>query len=111
MLDELKKLDAGYEWTVDEGMTFPYRGQGIVVPTLEELFTAFPDMRMNIEIKEIEPSLFCRDSLGANHSGLLYSLNCCLKANLLFIAHRDRRLRSPFNLNTFNYGRITISTA
>ena len=24
MLNELKKLDAGYEWTVDEGMTFPY---------------------------------------------------------------------------------------
>ena len=57
MLNELKKLDAGYEWTVDEGMTFPYRGQGIVVPTLEELFTAFPDMRMNIEIKEVESSV------------------------------------------------------
>src|SRR4030095_3966177 len=31
--------------------TFPYRGQGIQVPTLEELFQKFPQMRYVIEIK------------------------------------------------------------
>ena len=35
---ELKELDAGYDWTPDDGQTFPYRGQGITVPTLEEVF-------------------------------------------------------------------------
>ena len=60
---ELKELDAGYRWTLDEGQTFPYRGQGITVPTLEEVFAAFPGMPMNIEIKQKEPSMvapFCQ---------------------------------------------------
>lgn len=62
-LDELKGLDAGYDWSSDEGQTFPYRGQGITVPTLEEVFTAFPNVPLNIEIKQQEPSMvasFCQ---------------------------------------------------
>jgi glycerophosphoryl diester phosphodiesterase len=62
-LAEIKQLDAGYYWTDDDGQTYPYRGQGITVPTLEELFIAFPDMPMNIEIKQQEPSIvepFCQ---------------------------------------------------
>ena len=50
-LSELKKLDAAYQWSNDEGKTFPYRGQGIQVPTLEELFQKFPQIRYVIEIK------------------------------------------------------------
>ena len=50
-LEELKKLDAAYDWSNDGGQTFPYRGQGIQVPTLDELFEKFPQMRYVIEIK------------------------------------------------------------
>ena len=50
-LAELKQLDAAYKWSTDDGQTFPYRGQGIQVPTLRELFEKFPDMRYVIEIK------------------------------------------------------------
>jgi glycerophosphoryl diester phosphodiesterase len=50
-LSELKELDAAYQWSNDEGKTFPYRGQGIQVPTLEELFKKFPQLRYVIEIK------------------------------------------------------------
>ena len=50
-LDELKQLDAAYNWSIDDGATFPYRGQGIQVPTLDELFEQFPQMRYVIEIK------------------------------------------------------------
>lgn len=56
-LGELKELDAGYHWTEDEGKSYPFRGQGIAVPTLREVFRQFPDMPMNIEIKQSEPSL------------------------------------------------------
>jgi glycerophosphoryl diester phosphodiesterase len=56
-LAELKTLDAGYDWTPDDGQTYPYRGQGITIPALEELFVAFPKMPMNIEIKQAEPSI------------------------------------------------------
>ncbi len=50
-LAEIKQLDAAYEWSLDGGQTFPYRGQGIQVPTLRELFEKFPYMRYLIEIK------------------------------------------------------------
>ncbi len=53
-LAELQKLDAAYKWTNDDGKTFPYRGQGIRVPTLEELFQKFPEMRYTIEIKKTQ---------------------------------------------------------
>lgn len=53
-LDELKQLDAAYDWSDDDGQTFAYRGQGIQVPTLDELFEKFPQMRYVIEIKLTE---------------------------------------------------------
>lgn len=61
-LAELKALDAGYHWTRDEGASYPHRGQGIRIPTLEEVFQAFPRQRMTIEIKKTERSMaapFC----------------------------------------------------
>lgn len=61
-LDEIKALDAGYDWSLDNGSTFPFREQGITVPTLEEVFLAFPQYRMTIEIKKTEGSMaqpFC----------------------------------------------------
>ena len=51
-LDALKKLDAGYRFSPDGGTSFPSRGEGITIPTLEEAFAAFPEARFNIEIKQ-----------------------------------------------------------
>ncbi len=56
-LAELKKLDAGYRWTNDEGRTFPFRGQGIKIPSLNEIFAAFPNQVINIEIKQNDPPI------------------------------------------------------
>ncbi len=61
-LEELKKLDAGYDWSADDGVTFPFRGTGITIPTMEEVFAAFPGKHMTIEIKKTNASmtkLFC----------------------------------------------------
>lgn len=61
-LEEIKRLDAGYHWSPDDGKTFPFRGQGITIPTLEEVFQTFPNHRMVIEIKKTERSMaapFC----------------------------------------------------
>ncbi len=52
---EIKQLDAAYNFSIDDGKTFPYRGQGITIPTLEELFQAYPDKRFGIEIKQTDP--------------------------------------------------------
>ncbi len=63
---EIQELDAGYNWpTIAEAQAIeghPYRGEGVTIPAVEEIFEAFPDMRMNIEIKQREPSIvqpFC----------------------------------------------------
>ena len=56
-LAELQQLDAGEYWTADDGATTPYRGQGVRIPTLDEVLTAFPQMKFNIEIKQVEPSI------------------------------------------------------
>lgn len=62
-LAELKKFDAGYNWTNDEGRTYPFRGRGITIPTLEEVFTTLPHIRVAIDIKQQEPPIavpFCK---------------------------------------------------
>ena len=50
-LEEIRSLDAGYRFT-DPGGAASYRGRGVVIPTLDEVLTAFPAMRINIEAKE-----------------------------------------------------------
>lgn len=56
-LAEVKALDAGYDFTRDGGETYPFRGQGLTVPTLVEIFDTFPDDYMVIEIKGDDPSV------------------------------------------------------
>ncbi|MET0626512.1 MAG: glycerophosphodiester phosphodiesterase [Pyrinomonadaceae bacterium] len=56
-LAELKRLDAGYRWSPDGGKSFPFRGRGLTVPTLREVFDALPHMRFNIEPKQSEPPI------------------------------------------------------
>jgi glycerophosphoryl diester phosphodiesterase len=51
-LEELGRLDAGYGFSSDGGGTFPYRGRGLRVPTLAEVYAEFPDARVNADIKE-----------------------------------------------------------
>ncbi len=51
-LAALQKLDAAYRFTTDGGRTFPNRGQGARVPTLQEALTSMPSTRFQLEIKE-----------------------------------------------------------
>jgi len=52
-LDELRALDFGYRWRPPGGDpdVFPYRGQGIAIPTLGEVLEAFPGRAINVELK------------------------------------------------------------
>ena len=56
-LREVKGLDAGYRFTRDGGETYPHRGQGVAVPTLEEVYREFPEEPVNVEIKEDQPDI------------------------------------------------------
>lgn len=51
-LSELRELDFGYSFTTDDGTTFPYRGTGQGILTVEEMFSEFADTRFGIEIKQ-----------------------------------------------------------
>lgn len=55
-LAELRQLDAGYNFSPD-GRSFPYRNQGITVPTLAEVVELDPSARINVEIKQAQPSM------------------------------------------------------
>lgn len=54
-LEALQALDAGYRFTPDGGATFPFRGQGLRIPTLAQVLDAFPGQRLLLELKAESP--------------------------------------------------------
>ena len=75
-LDELKLLDFGYRF-LNKDQEYAYRGQGESVTTLRELFEQFPQMLINIDMKDspetyegsLIPSKLWRliEEMGAHH--------------------------------------------
>lgn len=47
----LRRLDAGYRFTIDGGRSYPYRGRGVRIPTLQEFFESCPGVPTVIEVK------------------------------------------------------------
>ncbi len=50
-LADLADIDAGYRFTKDDGRSFPWRGQGVRIPTLDAVLESFPTLPLIIEIK------------------------------------------------------------
>lgn len=63
---ELRKLDAGANFTGDGGKTYPYRGHGHRIPRLDEVIEAFPAIPLLIEIKTPLASLAVRKAIEAH---------------------------------------------
>jgi glycerophosphoryl diester phosphodiesterase len=55
--DELRRFDAGHNFSPDGGPTRPYRGRGVRVPTLGEVLEEFPGVAVNIDIKAGTPGI------------------------------------------------------
>lgn len=55
--EELEKFDAGYWYKTEGKNEFPYRGKGIKIPTLKEVFEIFPNLKFNIEVKQKNPPI------------------------------------------------------
>ncbi len=49
---ELMNVDAGNMFTMDDGKTFPFRGKGITMATLDEVLMENPDIRFNVDLKD-----------------------------------------------------------
>jgi glycerophosphoryl diester phosphodiesterase len=54
---ELQQWDAGHDFSLDGDQTFPFRGQGLTVPSLESVLDAHPSAYFCLEIKQQEPSI------------------------------------------------------
>lgn len=50
-LMQLQELDAGYAFTSDGGATYPFRGTGVRIPTIEQVLEELPDTRLVVEVK------------------------------------------------------------
>jgi glycerophosphoryl diester phosphodiesterase len=51
-LDQLLEADAGERFSPDRGKTFPFRGRGLLIPTLQDVLRAFPATPLLIDLKE-----------------------------------------------------------
>jgi glycerophosphoryl diester phosphodiesterase len=65
---ELRALDAGARFTPDGGKSFPYRGQGHRIPSLDEVLEAFPSIPVLIEIKIPEAAAAVRRAVEARQA-------------------------------------------
>lgn len=54
--EEIRRHDAGYRFQAAKD-SYPYRRQGIRVPALTELLDEFPEVLLNIEIKQSHPPI------------------------------------------------------
>jgi len=50
-LNELSKLDWGFNFSKDGGKTFPFRGKGVSISRLSDIFEKFPKNPITVEIK------------------------------------------------------------
>ncbi|MFP4565961.1 MAG: glycerophosphodiester phosphodiesterase [Spirochaetaceae bacterium] len=85
----LAELDAAYRWS-DDGRSFPFRGRGIRIPTLREVFERYPRAWISIDIKAPDPALTSRvaeliSSFGRAERTVVGSFSCAT-------ARRFRRL-------------------
>jgi glycerophosphoryl diester phosphodiesterase len=75
---EIEKADAGYKFTLDHGKTFPFRGQGLKIPTLEAVLKAFPTHSFILNFRDYKEGMDHRiiqmiDELGAGNRILITS--------------------------------------
>jgi glycerophosphoryl diester phosphodiesterase len=50
-LAEIRELDAGFRFTTDDGRSDPFRGQGLRVPTLDEIVSEVGELPLVVEVK------------------------------------------------------------
>lgn len=92
---ELADIDAGHHHGPDQG--HPFRGAGAVIPSLEEVVTTFPDVKVVVDLK--------RDGTEAPLAGLVDRLS--LWDRLVVGSFSDARIR---RFRALTGGRVATST-
>lgn len=101
-LEEIQKLDAGYHFK-DLNGDYSYRGKGATIASLEEVFQAFPNMRMVIEIKDDNPS----EQLGDISEKLWSLIQKYDKVDEVLIASFDQEIIDQFR--EVSSGKVVLS--
>ena len=64
-LAQLRELDAGFRFCPESGQSFPFRGRGESIATLEQVLSTFPGVRINVEIKHADAAPRVWDTIAA----------------------------------------------
>ena len=106
-LRELKRLDAGYWFTKDGGATYPYRGHGVEIPTLAELFSILPQIRAIIEIKQTRPPIVKQVIEAVCRAGKEHDVLLATEENQIMGEIRTELRESGLSIPTgFCYGEV-----
>lgn len=79
-LAALQQLDAGYRFSPDGGQTRPFRASDVVIPSLEEVLSGFPQVRFTVEIKQSAPPI---------EEAVIAVVNACGRAGDVVLASKE----------------------
>lgn len=96
---ELARLDAGHRFSPD-GRSFPFRGKGVRVPRLRDVFDLSPSVRVNVEMK---------GGRGRMPRALLDFVETCGLAERILVASADYALGREFR--RLAKGRVATSAS
>lgn len=91
-LEELEQLDAGYYFTDRDGK-YPFRNEGITIPTVAEIFDQFSHMYMNVEIKAQYP----KDGASEIEAKLWQLIQQYEMEDKVLLASFDQKIINKFN--------------
>ncbi|MDF2858965.1 MAG: glycerophosphodiester phosphodiesterase [Neobacillus sp.] len=101
-LEEIQKLDAGYHFKDLDG-NYSYRNKGVYIPTVEEMFQTFTDLRIEIEIKDDNPP----ERIDEIASKLWILINKYQMEDKILIASFDQAIMDTFE--SYAKGRVATS--
>lgn len=79
-LAALQQLDAGYRFSPDGGQTRPFRASDVVIPSLEEVLSGFPQVGFTVEIKQSAPPI---------EEAVIAVVNACGRAGDVVLASKE----------------------
>ena len=110
-LAQLREADGGARFSPDGGRSFPFRGAGVVIPTLAEVLESFPDTPLLLDIKESRAQASVRELLlekgGADRCVLASDDSAALT---VFGTTRFSRAASPREISQLYWGSLLRQT-
>jgi len=108
-IGEIRRLDAGYRFTLDGGKTFPFRGKGIRIPVFEEVLEAYPFTPINVELKVDNDELVHKFMKLLERKGRLHDGSIMVVATAHELTKKIRQLMPERCSNGYSKREITLA--